>query len=381
MELAERASRIAVASQASQAAVLAARTYALAADRAAVEAAYVEAVRQSPGTHSQPADFRPVPPPGEHPPPPPGTATSAAPDQDRAANVPNQPQAATAVAASAEATVLTGTDQRPGAPVTSAVHNGPGGTVMVGHPGATTGPVPRMGRGVGRCRRAGGRKMAGWPHPHHTDHVLPQRTPRSPDVPDIPGVGIDDEADTESAPAALARRIAEGLLRTEGEPEPTRPDGFDFAAVVEAVRQVSGVRDAEITPNADGIHTLKLDLYDDADTGRISREVARLLQQKMGLAAEPRSGPGPADAARGGPRQAARPPRPTVPAPVARRCRSHPRRLQPGRGRPSSARPAPSRPPPAGSVPVRSAPSACSTRKTRRPSRSAPVTICRHGIR
>jgi hypothetical protein len=36
------------------------------------------------------------------------------------------------------------------------------------------------------------------------------------------------------------------------------------------------------------VHILRLDLADDADAGRVSRQVARLLKERMGLAAEPR---------------------------------------------------------------------------------------------
>jgi len=51
---------------------------------------------------------------------------------------------------------------------------------------------------------------------------------------------------------------------------------------------VPGVREAQLRPNPGGVHTLRLELADDADPGRVSREVARLLKERMGLAAEPR---------------------------------------------------------------------------------------------
>jgi hypothetical protein len=131
---------------------------------------------------------------------------------------------------------------------------------------------------------------------------LPQRIPAAPDVPDVPD---DDEPDdgfveTEQAlppvldPPELAR-IATRLRHEEDvEEQPEqRPDGFDVPAVLAAVRQVEGVRDAQLRPNPGGVHTLRLDLAEGADPGRVSREVARLLKQKMGLAAEPRRQPAP----------------------------------------------------------------------------------------
>ena len=43
-----------------------------------------------------------------------------------------------------------------------------------------------------------------------------------------------------------------------------------------------------LRPNPGSVHTLRLDLADGADPADVSRRVARLLKQKMGLAAEPR---------------------------------------------------------------------------------------------
>jgi hypothetical protein len=90
------------------------------------------------------------------------------------------------------------------------------------------------------------------------------------------------------APPELAR-IATHLRDEEAEEQATeRPDGFDVNTVLAAVRLVPGVRDAQLRPNPGGVHTLRLDLADGADPGQVSRLVARLLKQKMGLAAEPR---------------------------------------------------------------------------------------------
>ena len=110
---------------------------------------------------------------------------------------------------------------------------------------------------------------------------LPQRVPAEPDVPPVPG---DDgfEAPAE-APADLSR--IRDFLREE-EVSEERRDGFDFPAVIDAVQGVVGVREAEIV-NLDGRHTLRLDLSDDADPAEVSRAVARLLKEQMGVSAEP----------------------------------------------------------------------------------------------
>jgi hypothetical protein len=125
--------------------------------------------------------------------------------------------------------------------------------------------------------------------------ALPQRIPAAPDVPDVPdGEPEDGFIEQERLPAVLASpelaRIATRLRDDEEQEEeaPHRPDGFDMQAVLAAVREVDGVRDAQLRPNPNGVHTLRLDLQDGADGARVSREVARLLKQRMGLAAEPR---------------------------------------------------------------------------------------------
>jgi len=50
---------------------------------------------------------------------------------------------------------------------------------------------------------------------------------------------------------------------------------------------VQGVRQAKLSPKPGGGHMLRLELADDADPGWVSRAVARLLNERMGLAAEP----------------------------------------------------------------------------------------------
>jgi hypothetical protein len=124
---------------------------------------------------------------------------------------------------------------------------------------------------------------------------LPQRIPAPPDVPDFPG----ELPDAYAEPGEPSRvgvdkpdlaRIATGLRYKDDFEEQDRPepDGFDFDAVLAAVKQVPGVSDAALKPNPGGVHTLRLDLDEGADPALVSRLVARLLKQKMGLAAEPR---------------------------------------------------------------------------------------------
>jgi hypothetical protein len=109
--------------------------------------------------------------------------------------------------------------------------------------------------------------------------------PAEPDVPDVPGASLDAP---HASPPDLARIAAH--LRHDDLGGPTadgRPDGFDIPAVLEAVRGVQGVREAKLNPKPGGGHMLRLELADDADPGVVSRAVARLLNEKMGLAAEP----------------------------------------------------------------------------------------------
>jgi hypothetical protein len=116
--------------------------------------------------------------------------------------------------------------------------------------------------------------------------ALPQRVPSEPDV---PLVLPDIEPQVGPAAAPDLARIATYLREDEDdEPSPDgRPDGFDIPAVLRAVQGVSGVREATLRKNPDGLHTLRLELLDEADPGRVSRAVARLLNERMGLAAEP----------------------------------------------------------------------------------------------
>ncbi|MGC4893846.1 hypothetical protein [Micromonospora sp. DT31] len=119
--------------------------------------------------------------------------------------------------------------------------------------------------------------------------VLPQRVPAEPDVPVVP----EPPAVEPAAETPELARIATHLRR-EDEPAPPRerPEGFDVDAILDAVREVAGVRDATLRRTQAGAHSLRLDLADGADAAEVSRLVARLLQERMGLAAAPQNLPG-----------------------------------------------------------------------------------------
>jgi hypothetical protein len=115
--------------------------------------------------------------------------------------------------------------------------------------------------------------------------VLPQRVPSEPDVPTVPEP---PEPEPPAETPELAR-IATHLRRDDVPPHDLeRPAGFDVAAILAAVRGVAGVRDASLRTNPGTGHTLRLDLAEGADPAQISRVVARMLQERMGLAAAPR---------------------------------------------------------------------------------------------
>lgn len=119
--------------------------------------------------------------------------------------------------------------------------------------------------------------------------VLPQRVPAEPDVPVVPEPpAVEPPAETPE----LARIATH--LRRDDEPAPLRerPEGFDVNAILDAVREVAGVRDAALRRTPAGAHSLRLDLADGADPAEVSRQVARLLQDRMGLAAAPQNVPG-----------------------------------------------------------------------------------------
>ncbi|MCZ7427155.1 hypothetical protein O7607_15565 [Micromonospora sp. WMMA1949] len=127
------------------------------------------------------------------------------------------------------------------------------------------------------------------PRPEEPSPVLPQRVPSEPDVPVVP----EPPAVEPSAETPELARIATHLRRDD-EPAPLRerPEGFDVNAILDAVREVAGVRDAALRRTPAGAHSLRLDLADGADPAEVSRVVARLLQERMGLAAAPQNLPG-----------------------------------------------------------------------------------------
>jgi hypothetical protein len=123
---------------------------------------------------------------------------------------------------------------------------------------------------------------------------LPQRVPAEPDVP----VSQDTEAGArQEQPGSRDRWTAPELawiadqLRRDDVPRERPPETFDVDAVVAAVGEVPGVRAASVRTNPSGVHTLRLDLADDADPGEVSRTVARLLLERMGLSAAPQHVP------------------------------------------------------------------------------------------
>jgi hypothetical protein len=121
--------------------------------------------------------------------------------------------------------------------------------------------------------------------------ALPQRVPAEPDVPTAPEPPAEPPADGPDL-----TRIWSHLQRDDVQPR-ERPEGFDVQAILAAVRGVEGVRDASLRTTQAGAHSLRLDLADGADPAEVSRIVARLLQDRMGLAAAPKESSGPGEPA------------------------------------------------------------------------------------
>jgi hypothetical protein len=180
------------------------------------------------------------------------------------------------------------------------------------------------GRGADPVRPGdpGGPRAAD-PGDQGTRVLLPQRVPAQPDVPRVPEPPlVEPTAET----PALAR-IATHLRRGDLLPAQDRQEGFDVQAILAAVREVAGVRDASLRTTPAGAHSLRLDLAEGADPAEVSRRVARLLQDRMGL-----------DAAMKGEAPTA-PVSPARPAPVSP---GRPAPVSPGRPAPvSPGRPAP----------------------------------------
>ncbi|MEH1126518.1 Daple [Micromonospora sp. CPCC 206061] len=139
--------------------------------------------------------------------------------------------------------------------------------------------------------------------PEPAPDALPQRVPAEPDVPTVP----EPPTVESSADAPDLTRIWSHLRRDDVQPR-ERPEGFDVQAIVAAVRGVEGVRDASVRMTASGAHNLRLDLADGADPAEVSRMVARLLQERMGLAAAPRDLPSAAAQQQPSPPPPAQPP-------------------------------------------------------------------------
>jgi hypothetical protein len=133
--------------------------------------------------------------------------------------------------------------------------------------------------------------------------LLPKRVPSIPDVPDM-FLPNDPAAD-----GFELTRITSFLRDGRMDETDDRPDGFDVAAVLEAVRRVAGVSQAQLRWNSGYGHTLRIEFVDGANEAEVTREVSRMLRETMGLAASrraPRSRPRRARSS--GP--AGRPPRP-----------------------------------------------------------------------
>ena len=175
------------------------------------------------------------------------------------------------------------------------------------------------------------------PEPEPVPEVLPQRVPAKPDVPIVP----EPPSVEPSAETPELARIATHLRRDDLVTPQERPDGFDVNAILAAVREVDGVRDAALRTTPEGAHSLRLDLSEGADPADVSRVVARLLQERMGLAAAPR------DESRGGaygPSGGFVPPQPRVPTGAGRAAVREPVR-EPVVRPPVSAPPVVSAPP------------------------------------
>jgi hypothetical protein len=150
------------------------------------------------------------------------------------------------------------------------------------------GPLPPVLLGSATTLSAGEPKMPSFAdamlEPTYEAPELPQRVPAEPDVPPVPA-----EPQPVAVGAPELTRITNKLREDEDfgpESPDERPDGFDVQSVLRAVQAVSGVSRATLRKNADGLHTLRLELADEADAGQVSRIVARMLNDTMGLSAE-----------------------------------------------------------------------------------------------
>jgi hypothetical protein len=113
-----------------------------------------------------------------------------------------------------------------------------------------------------------------------TEAMLPRRVPSVPDVPDV-FLPNDPAAD-----GFELTRIASYLREEKVDETDNRPDGFDVTVVLAAVRGVTGVRDAQLRWNTGYGHTLRVEFDPGADEGEVTRSVAGMLRESMGLAAQ-----------------------------------------------------------------------------------------------
>jgi hypothetical protein len=117
--------------------------------------------------------------------------------------------------------------------------------------------------------------------------ALPQRVPAEPDVPTVPEPPSVEPAAETPALARIATHLRRGDVLSAAE----RQEGFDVQAILAAVQEVEGVRDASLHTTPQGAHSLRLDLAEGADPAEVSRHVARLLQDRMGLDAAMQGAP------------------------------------------------------------------------------------------
>jgi hypothetical protein len=110
--------------------------------------------------------------------------------------------------------------------------------------------------------------------------LLPRRVPSVPDIPDEV-LAPDAQGD-----GFELTRIADFLRDERIDATDQRPDGFDMMAVVAAVRGVAQVSDAALHWTPGYGHTLRIEYQDGVDEEQVTRQVARILKETMGLEAQ-----------------------------------------------------------------------------------------------
>jgi hypothetical protein len=111
--------------------------------------------------------------------------------------------------------------------------------------------------------------------------ALPKRVPSIPDVPDM-FLPNDPTADGFEL-TKIASFFRDGRIDATDD----RPDGFDVTVVLQAVRSVPGVKEAQLRWNSGYGHTLRVEFVPGADEGEVTREVGRMLRETMGLTTQP----------------------------------------------------------------------------------------------